>query len=138
GHDFEQIPKLLADLEQDNRLYFVQEFIEGENLFDELNQQGNYNEEQIYQLLNELLPVLKFIHDNGIIHRDIKPENIMRNKKRQLVLIDFGISREFSGTIISLGTRAGTLGYAPPEQMAFGQVYPGSDIIAYILIIHHY
>jgi serine/threonine protein kinase len=129
GDKSHQIPRLLAYLE-DQRLYFVQEFIEGQNLLKELAQQGTYNEAQIYQLLNDLLPVLKFIHQRGVIHRDIKPENIMRRPNGELVLIDFGISKQFSGTLISMGTSVGTLGYAPPEQMTYGEAYPASDIYA--------
>lgn len=130
GDESPQIPRLLAYLEQDKHLYFVQEFIDGQNLLKELEQNGTYNEAQIYQLLNDLLPVLKFIHQQGVIHRDIKPENIMRRQNGQLVLIDFGISKELSGTVSSLGTTVGTLGYAPPEQMTYGVAYPASDIYA--------
>ncbi len=130
GDESSQIPRLLAYFEQDKRLYFVQEFVDGQNLLKELEEKGIYNEAQIYQLLNDLLPVLKFIHDRDVIHRDIKPENIMRRQNGQLVLIDFGISKELSGTVSSLGTTVGTLGYAPPEQMTYGVAYPASDIYA--------
>ncbi|MCL1468706.1 serine/threonine-protein kinase [Argonema galeatum] len=130
GDESPQIPRLLAYLEQDKTLYFVQEFIDGQNLFQELEQKGTYNEAQTCQLLKDLLPLLKFIHEKGVIHRDIKPENIMRRQNGQLVLIDFGISKKLSGTVSSLGTTVGTLGYAPPEQMTHGVAYPASDIYA--------
>jgi WD40 repeat protein len=131
GDESSQIPRLLAHLEQDKRLYFVQEFIDGQNLLKELEQEGNYSETQIYLLLADLLAVLKFIHQQGVLHRDIKPENIMRRyRDNQLVLIDFGISRQWSGTVMSMGTTAGTLGYAPPEQMTYGEAYPASDLYA--------
>jgi formylglycine-generating enzyme required for sulfatase activity len=74
------------------------------------------------------LPVLQFIHDNQVIHRDIKPENIIRSKNGQLFLIDFGVSKETSGTILTrVGTVTGTPGYAPPEQFR-GMVYHSSDL----------
>jgi serine/threonine protein kinase len=78
GRVSSHIPALLAYLEQDQRLYLVQEFIDGQNLFQEQLQHGNYSEAQVRQLLNDLLPVLQLIHQQGVIHRDIKPENIMR------------------------------------------------------------
>ncbi|MBD2353620.1 tetratricopeptide repeat protein [Tolypothrix sp. FACHB-123] len=130
GDNFSKIPRLLANIEQDKRLYFVQEFIDGQNLLQELQQQGIYTETQIVQLLTELLPTLKFIHERGVIHRDIKPENIMRRRDRELILIDFGISKELSGTVMSIGTTVGTVGYAPPEQMTYGESYAASDIYA--------
>jgi WD40 repeat protein len=131
GDDCAQIPRLLAHIEQDKRLYFVQEFINGHNLLEELEQQGTYSEEQIRQLLADLLPLLKFIHQRGVIHRDIKPENIMRRSRDYLlVLIDFGISKQLSGTVMSMGTTVGTMGYAPPEQMTYGEALPASDLYA--------
>lgn len=133
SHISSQIPALLAYLEQDQRLYLVQEFIDGQNLFQEQLQHGNYSEAQVRQLLNDLLPVLKLIHQQGVIHRDIKPENIMRRHDgSQLVLIDFGLSKELSGTLVmtSNGTRGGTLGYAPLEQMVYGEAFAASDLYA--------
>jgi len=123
-----QIPDLLAFFEQEGRFYLIQQFIDGQDLLKELNQNGKFSESQIYHLLRELLPVLEFIHSHGIIHRDIKPDNIIRNNQGSLVLIDFGVSKLLSGSILTrMGTIAGTPSYAPPEQMR-GMVYPASDL----------
>ncbi|WP_199248326.1 serine/threonine-protein kinase [[Phormidium] sp. ETS-05] len=130
------IPQLLAYLEQDKRLYFVQEFINGDNLLVEMEQEGVFDEAKIRQLLLDLLPVIKYIHQQGVIHRDLKPTNMMRRRttpgenRGELVLIDFGISKQLSGTIAAEGTVLGTPGYAPPEQMTYGEAYPASDIYA--------
>ncbi len=123
-----QIPRLIAYFEQDKRLYLVQELIEGQNLLQELQQQGAFSEEKIKQLLTDLLPILKFIHERGVIHRDIKPENIMRRQQDgKLILIDFGVSKKMKATVLGVGTTVGTPGYAPIEQM-LGQVFPASDL----------
>ena len=123
-----QIPDLLAFFEQDKRFYLVQEFIDGEDLSKELEQQGKFSEKQIKQLLTELLPILDFVHKQKVIHRDIKPENIIRNSHGSLVLIDFGVAKELSGSVLTrVGTVAGTPGYAAPEQMQ-GHVFPASDL----------
>ncbi len=145
-----QIPRLIAYFEQDQRLYLVQELIEGQNLLAELTQQGVFSEEKVWQLLADLLPVLKFVHDRNVIHRDIKLENIIRRRislhsslpkirnlrnstfrkggRGDLVLIDFGVSKQVTGTLINKsGTTVGTPGYSPIEQMR-GQVFPGSDL----------
>ena len=123
-----QIPDLEAFFSQDNRLYLVQDFIDGQNLLQEFQNQGTLNEPQIRNILIELLPVLQFIHDNKVIHRDIKPENIIRSKNGKLFLIDFGVSKETSGSILTrIGTTVGTPGYAPPEQLR-GTAYHNSDL----------
>ncbi|MBD0309601.1 MAG: protein kinase, partial [Microcoleus sp. T1-bin1] len=145
-----QIPRLIGYFEQDNRLYLVQELIEGQNLLAELTQQGVFSEEKIWQLLADILPILKFVHERNVIHRDIKLENIIRRRtsvnsslpkggnfrnsafprggRGELVLIDFGISKQVTGSLMSqVGTTVGTPGYSPMEQMR-GQVFPGSDL----------
>ncbi|MEA5596800.1 serine/threonine-protein kinase [Rivularia sp. UHCC 0363] len=134
-----QIPQLLAHFEQDEQLYLVQEWVAGNSLMQEIQQQGVFRESQIKQLLQELLPVLQFIHSRNIIHRDIKPANIMRrysekthtkasNSNSNLVLIDFGIAKHLSNTKLQeTGTKIGTPEYMPPEQLR-GKVFPASDI----------
>ncbi|GAB4287924.1 MAG: hypothetical protein Fur0025_21830 [Oscillatoriaceae cyanobacterium] len=124
-----QIPTLYATFEQDHHLYLVQEFIPGQNLLQELYQNGSMRETQIREFLLNMLPVLQFIHDRGAIHRDIKPENILRRPDGKLVLVDFGVAKQGSATALAKpGTTAGTQGYAPMEQLRGGQAYPASDI----------
>ena len=123
-----QIPALLAYFTENSRLYLVQQFIDGENLLTELENQGIFNESKIRTLLQDLLPVLTVFHNQGIIHRDIKPENIMsRRSDGKFILIDFGASKQLQGTV-KTGTSIGTFGYAPLEQMQGGKVYPASDL----------
>jgi|AGSF01.1.fsa_nt_gi Uncharacterized conserved protein len=127
-----QIPSLDAYFEQDNYLYLVQQFVDGDNLLKLFQNRGIWQESQVKQLLLELLPVLKFIHEQKIIHRDIKPENIMRRRSDGLfMLIDFGVSKQLSGTVMSrLGTQIGSDGYTPLEQMQGGEAYPASDLFS--------
>ncbi|MBD2130978.1 SUMF1/EgtB/PvdO family nonheme iron enzyme [Sphaerospermopsis sp. FACHB-1094] len=127
-----QIPALFAYFEDNGFLYLVQQFIKGENLFNELTQKGTYNETQIQELLLDLLPVLKFIHERDVIHRDIKPQNIMRRESDgKLVLIDFGASKELTSTVhTQIGTTIGSYGYSPYEQIKEGKAYPASDLFA--------
>lgn len=126
-----QIPILLDCFAENKQRYLVQQFVEGQDLSRELQQHGAFGERQIRELLQDLLPVLQFIHDRHIIHRDIKPANIMRRQKDgKLVLIDFGISKQLAQTVMSkTGTAGiGTQGYAPMEQLLTGKAYPASDI----------
>lgn len=123
-----QIPELLAHFTQDNRQYLIQEFIDGQNLLQELEAEGVFQEAQIRQLLESLLPVLEFIHSHQVIHRDIKPANIIRRPNRELILVDFGAAKFANETALLLtGTTIGTPGYLAPEQ-ARGKACFASDL----------
>ncbi len=130
GENHTQIPRLLAYFEQGSSLYLVQEFIEGKTLLQEVQKQA-FTEEQIYQLLTDLLPVLQFVHAAKVIHRDIKPENIIRrDSDGKPVLIDFGGAKQVTQTTLARqATVIYTIGYAPSEQMA-GFPCHGSDLYA--------
>ncbi len=148
GNDHEQIPDLFAFFpvivnglqpeQQDQFFYLVQEYIDGQNLEEELVQQGKFSEQQVLEVLQEILKVLKFVHHRGIIHRDIKPSNIMRRRDGRLFLLDFGAVKQVTNA--ALGSAASStgiysMGFAPPEQMAGGQVFPSTDLYALAVTI---
>ena len=128
-----QIPTLYAHFEEDRCLYLVQQFIQGQNLLEELALQGVFSERKIKELLSDLLPILQFVHEHQVIHRDIKPENVIRrHDDGKLVLIDFGVAKQLTVPALARsGTTIGSFGYAPIEQMKGGEAYPASDL--YIL-----
>jgi len=139
GNEHQQIPKLFAFFtitvpnlkinKSEQFFYLVQEYISGQTLEEELVEQGNFSELKILKILREILPVLQFIHDKGIIHRDIKPSNIMRHCDGRLFLLDFGAVKLIANTSSS-STGIYSLGFAPPEQMQGSQVFPSTDLYA--------
>lgn len=125
-----QIPTLHAYFSNHDQLYLVQQFVEGQTLGEEVAQGGLLGEDQVRQLLLDLLPVLQFVHDRQVIHRDIKPDNILRpSNGHKPFLIDFGVAKVITGEMVTRGgTKVGTEGYAPLEQLRSGQAYPASDL----------
>lgn len=127
-----QIPALLAYFPQNGYFYLVQEFIAGINLAQVVEEEGAFNETQIWELLEDVLPVFQFISDRNIIHRDIKPHNIIRRspitKKGDLVIVDFTTAKIFTeiDRLISQ-TSIGSPEYAAPEQ-ARGKAVFASDL----------
>ncbi|MEN9228946.1 MAG: serine/threonine-protein kinase [Gloeomargarita sp. HHBFW_bins_205] len=115
--------------------YMVQEFVDGPTLQAEVREKGPYEEGAVKQFLRQILPVLQYIHQQGVIHRDIKPANIIRRRTDGvLVLIDFGAVKQVGQIPTDADNELtqfaiGTAGYAPPEQLAMRPVY-ASDIYA--------
>ncbi len=124
-----QIPQLIAILESPRDLCLVQSYIAGRNLEQMLQAEGVFDEQQVRSLLLDLLPVLRFIHQRGIIHRDIKPENILLPDHGRPMLVDFGAARTVptATALERTGTIIGSAGYAAPEQ-ALGKAVPASDL----------
>lgn len=135
-----QVPELHSTFEEGNRLFLVQDYIEGPTyrriLEQRLANQQVFSEGEAFEFLQQMLPVLEYIHSKGIIHRDIAPDNIIFRKRDSLpVLIDFGIVKEIAqGQPLEEegenATTVGKLGYAPSEQLQTGKIYPSSDLYA--------
>ncbi|MEH2387916.1 MAG: serine/threonine-protein kinase [Nostoc sp.] len=146
-----QIPRfrelLRLNLGGKEYLFLVQDYVEGEtynSLLDARIKQGlRFTEVEIRQLLQQILPVLEYIHSLGVIHRDISPDNLMLRTVDQLpMLIDFGGVKQVVATVASQyyqpgivasspsPTLLGKVGFAPPEQMQTGLVSPHSDLYA--------
>ncbi len=142
GHKHPQIPDLYAFFPlivpgqkpgtQEEYFYLVQEYIDGENLEHALQRRGAFPAAEVTEILVSMLKVLDFVHGHGTIHRDIKPSNIMRHKNNTLYLLDFGAVKQVTGSQTGEGRSTGiySMGFAPPEQMAGGTVYPSTDLYA--------
>ncbi|HEY9693338.1 MAG TPA: serine/threonine-protein kinase [Oculatellaceae cyanobacterium] len=126
-----QIPALFAYFQSNNYFFLAQQLINGRNLLQELEQEGLFMEANTRHLLQNLLPVLQYVHNRHVIHRDIKPENIIRQSgTNNLVLIDFGVSKVVPlNAQTQTGTIIGSHGYSSPEQIK-GRAKPCSDLFS--------
>jgi tetratricopeptide (TPR) repeat protein len=132
----ERIPQLLAYFEENEEFYLVQEFIEGHDLSQEILPGKPLGEQEVISLLQEILEILQFVHEQKVIHRDVNPYNVLRNKHdSKLVLIDFGAVKQITTQVVTPSGQTkctvaiGTPGYIPSEQ-AQGEPKFSSDIYA--------
>ncbi len=124
--------------EQGGTFYLVQEWIDGKNLLELLQDGERFGEARARELLEQLLPIVHYLHTRKppLIHRDIKPSNIILRRDGQVALIDFGAVRETRPDGDASSTVAGTFGYMPPEQLQ-GHVLAASDLYALAATICH-
>ncbi|MBS3028678.1 MAG: protein kinase [Dolichospermum sp. DET50] len=130
-----QIPQLYDDFEENQRLYLVQEYIQGRDFKDQ-----TLTEMDVINVVYEVLKILNHIHHNNmkkVKHLDIKPTNLMkRDQDGMIFLIDFGAVKEVSTlTLEPDGITVTTMpvfspGYTPPEQQFAGKPQFASDIYA--------
>lgn len=122
--------------EENGTVYYVMDFVDGENLAERLKRTGApLNEKEVQTILPQLLDALKTVHDAGIWHLDLKPANILIDKTGNVKLIDFGASKQFNaqkGGATTSTAISYTNGYAPREQMEqnYDKFGPWTDFYA--------
>ncbi|MGN0701402.1 MAG: serine/threonine protein kinase [Oscillospiraceae bacterium] len=115
---------------RDGNTIAVCDYAEGKPL-DELLESGKvFPIDEMCRITSQLCRAVEQLHRNGIIHRDINPKNIILDERLHLTLIDYGISRLFTGSREQDTTLYGTEGYAPPEQYGFRETRFTADIYA--------
>ena len=121
GKEHDQIPDLLDYFEENQEYYLVQELVEGRPLNAVIS--AGVTEAQVISILQDVLGVLRFVHQSQVIHRDIKPSNLMqRHKDDRMVLIDFGAVKQVHTQYVNAEGQTtfsrviGTQGYMPNEQ----------------------
>ena len=130
--DNEHIVKVYALFEENNTVYYVMDYLEGESLATKMKREGHpLTESEVMDILPQLLDALSEIHKFQIWHLDIKPANIMLIDKT-VVLIDFGASKQITPSEMTSTALYFTPGYAPAEQtgMLFNQFGPWTDLYA--------
>jgi serine/threonine protein kinase len=83
---------LRAVFEDADGFYLVMELCQGGRLLDEVARDGRLSERRAANVISELMDVLKYCHEMGVVHRDIKPENVLLTKAGRLKLADFGLA----------------------------------------------
>lgn len=114
------IVNVIEAFESNNTYYYSMEYIDGTTLDEYILSKGGLEEEEAIGCILEVAKAIKHIHDLKMLHLDLKPKNIMRRPDGSIVVIDFGLSKQFdkkgeaeSSSNVGLGTP----GYAPTEQV---------------------
>lgn len=121
------IPKLYHAFEDRTQLFFTMEYVEGATLEEYIfDQEGSFTEEEALCFLNDVLDIIRYIHDQGLVHRDVRIPNVIKGKDR-LYLIDFGLARYLGESPTSM---AESLGEYPLEKQLKREVEFKSDFYA--------
>ena len=132
------ISKLFSCIESEERIYLVEEYVNGNdlNVFIKQKEKPKIREQKVLTYFRQIISAIEYIHKLGIAHRDLKPENILINNKNDIKLIDFGLGKMFTKGQL-LKTQCGSPFYASPE-MINGNKYNGvnSDIWSLGVILY--
>jgi len=106
--------------EENNTVYYIMDYVEGESLSEKVKHQGGpFSEPEVMTILGQLLDALEAVHGHSLLHMDIKPGNILMDNTGRCTLIDFGSSKQVDngGGMTTTTSLSYTPGYAPPEQV---------------------
>jgi serine/threonine protein kinase len=113
--------------------YLVMDYVEGDDLAGVLRQRGPIPVQQAVIWISQVADALIYLHSRQppVVHRDIKPANIKITPEGKAMLVDFGLVKLYNPQMkTTMGARAVTPGYAPPEQYGQGSTDARSDLYA--------
>jgi len=128
--------------EQDGFRFMALEYVEGRNLRDFLDRKGALELPVALTIFRQIAAALQRAGELGLVHRDIKPENILLNRKAEVKVTDFGLSRYFAGeqkplSLTQSGMTLGTPLYMSPEQVQGKPVDHRSDLYSFGVTAYH-
>lgn len=130
------IVKLLEVIETETFFVLVIERVEGEEILEYIVRNKFLSEKETQKYAIQLIEALRHMHSVGVVHRDLKTENILLDTRRNIKVIDFGLSSIWSqGT--KLKTFCGSPVYAAPELIK-GRPYTGPEVDVWSLGMNIY
>lgn len=138
--DHPAIVRIVDIIDNNDALYIVEDYVEGETLSNILERDGAQPQELVIKWMRQLCDALEYLHTRKppIIYRDMKPDNVMLKPDGDIKIIDFGIAREYKENNIADTMALGTKGYAAPEQFGGqGQTDARTDIYCLGVTLYH-
>ncbi|MBW2732104.1 MAG: serine/threonine protein kinase [Deltaproteobacteria bacterium] len=116
-------------LEQDDHLFLVMQFAEGETFDQVIEREGRVNIADAVAVGIETLKALEYAHSEQVVHRDIKPSNIIIRSNSSVKVMDFGIAKLLGSSKLTMtGQTMGTVRFMSPEQVRGKHVDHRSDL----------
>ena len=124
------VVRIYEVFEEAGTAYLVMELLNGRTLHQlVVARAGPLPEPQVLEVAARCGEALSVLHGAGVLHRDLNPTNVVLTPEGRVVLIDFGLAREFAGDATTPLTRIVTPGYAAPEQYEHqGRCGPPTDV----------
>jgi eukaryotic-like serine/threonine-protein kinase len=117
--------------------YIAMEYVPGGTLKDRIREVGALDPAEAAGIAARVADALSVAHGKGIIHRDIKPQNVLLTPTGEVKVVDFGIARAASATVVTRTSHVlGTAGYMSPEQAAGQRVGPESDLYSLGVVLY--
>lgn len=121
-----QVVQLYEIIETPKKLYLIMEYASGGELFDYIVKHQKLSEKESCKFFQQIISGMEYMHRLNIVHRDLKPENLLLDYKKNIKIVDFGLSNTYVKDEL-LKTACGSPCYAAPEMIA-GKKYDGTKV----------
>jgi len=110
------LAKLHYSFQNDDNLFLVMDFINGGEVFHHLSNEKRFTEDRTRFYAAQIVIGIEYLHNMGVIYRDLKPENLLLSAKGNIVMTDFGLSKQgLQAADSRTATFCGTPEYLAPE-----------------------
>ena len=120
------IVHLYQVIENSKELFLIMEYISGKELFDYIINKRHLDELESCKFYQQIISGIEYLGKTKVAHRDLKPENLLLDSKKNIKIVDFGLSNTYFQNEL-LSTACGSPCYAAPEMLS-GEKYNGINI----------
>jgi 5'-AMP-activated protein kinase catalytic alpha subunit len=113
-------------IENNREIFLVMEYIQGKELFEYITEKRHLDEIESCIFYQQIISGIEYLYKTMVAHRDLKPENLLLDSKKNIKIVDFGLSNTYKENGL-LSTACGSPCYAAPEMLS-GKKYRGVDI----------
>ena len=130
------IPEVYDIEEDEENLYIIEEYMEGESLLSYMEREQPISEQMVVRLTVQVCELMKYLHTREvpILYLDLKPSNL-KIQNGQIKLLDFG-SAKCKGRY-DQGSVTGTRGFAAPELYSSGELGESADIYGIGMLMYY-
>ena len=109
--------------------FFTMELVDGTDFISYVRPlETQVDEERLRLALAQVVEGVGVLHDAAIVHRDIKPSNVLTDRNGRIVILDFGLALDSTGSTTETDEHfCGTIAYMSPEQGAGHRSVESSD-----------
>ncbi len=132
--------------EDDGVLWLIMEHLEGETLWDVIQEDGPLSKRRTLDIGLQVARALVAAHSVGVVHRDLKPENVMvvqrPDRRDHVKVLDFGLAKllhadgERGTALTRAGSVFGTPRYMSPEQAEGRPADQRSDLYSFGVLLY--